>query len=249
MRIHEADWTCRFWRGTVNDVVSLLEAAYDEAFRRFPAHAPSVEVRVFYSDGQETFASVDSLAHGLPQQDLSKVRGINADLTVPGERTTVSVEFNSKEAVEIEVRSPDRVFAHGLADTLGAQADTGRLPPHKPHRRPLHWYELLAMTLWALGVAGCVYWLAVGTFDIPIFIMVVLLISTVTSVPLLETTDRRVLNPFFTLLRDDEPVEASEEPPPGLAMRAQDAIRKRPLLSISLTFVFGVIVNKVSELI
>lgn len=249
MRIHEAGWTCRFWSGTVNDIVRLLGVAYDESFRRFPNHAPSVEVRVFYSDGQETFASVDSLAHGLPQQDLSKVQGINADFAVPGERTTVAVKFNSREAVEIEVRSPDRVFAHGLADTVGAQANTGRLPPHKPHRRPLRWYELLAMTLWALGVAGCVYLLAVGTFDIPIFILMVFLVSAVTSMPLVETTDRRVLNPFFTLLRDDEPVKASEEPPPGLAMRAQEAVRKRPLLSIFLTFMFGVVVNKVSELI
>jgi len=57
----------------------------------------------------------------------------------------------------------------------------------------------------------------------------------------------RMLNPAVSLLPDDALPAPRDSRRIGLSKKVQESVRKRPLLSLCLTFLFGIAVNKASD--
>lgn len=150
---------------------------------------------------------------------------------------------------EASVSSPDRVWAHGLAGVIDEIAQKGQLPQYKRKRRPFKWWEIVALIAAVVGFGGIPLSLVlVDEWEVIPAVLIGLVLGMLPVMALTDAMDRRVENPSFRLLWPGEIPEAeSEQATPGLAVRAQEFIRRRPVLNVFLAILLGFAINELSE--
>lgn len=231
------------------DVITLLQLASDELVKRAGTDSPSVpDIRVSYSDGHAPFTSIEQLANALPDADLAKVESISYSMLANNESGDWAfIKFGDRLGLIIAVHSSDRVWALGLTELLTELGQKGAQPQKSGERRPLKWWEWLCMSLLGAACAAEILLTAIGV--IPSLATASFLLATVTlfMLPLVKVSDRGIDNPTLRLIAEDVPPPSDEKR--SLSVRIQEAIRKRPILSVTLAFASAIAANLVSDLL
>lgn len=251
-RVHKGKYDTPRWGGTMIDVLALMQLASSELAKRSDGEAPPTDgISVFYNDGHARFTNVEQFAEAVSDIDISKVETIHCALSTYNQfkdRVTLSFGFLLK-GLSVEVESTDRIWAHGLPELLSEQARKGELPEHSDQRRPRTWWEWICLAVLVCGNGAWLIPIALGESSVSDDLFLVWVIEAVILLAGAGIWGRRIKNPTLKLLAEGTDPSAEEEPKPLLSVRVQHAIRKRPVLSVTLSFLFAVAASKVSTLI
>jgi hypothetical protein len=256
-RIHQAEDRVPYWRGNLGEVVRLVILLRDAVFDRAVGDDPHLafKVTVYYAGdgGTHYFEAVNELANEVSKLHPGDIDAIMVEATYffEGGHDTAELNFFSSTGVNLKAASHDPVWTKGIVDYLLVEVRKGETPEYRPEMEPFTtemWVTAIGIALFAGGLA-----VAAILVDLPLLGWVLVygfLAAMSWSIWGLTTLldDRRIRYPHLDLVPAGAP-RPLPPPAPGWPEKVQAAVRKRPLVSLFLTFMLGIAVNKVSDLI
>jgi hypothetical protein len=208
-------------------------------------------IRVSYADGgSHQFESIKEFANEISRIEPTEVSSVSSATYRRGGDDDLRLDFTRWGGVSLTADSPDPVWVRGVAEYIGAEIEKGATPRYRPDKEPLRW-EVKAFAVVVLALAVFAIWFGfheeVGVGG-AIFLAFLWLGFAVIGWPLAILEDRNIEYPHLDLVLVDSPPPAPPKEPSWL-VKVERWIRARPLVNLTLAFLLGVGVNKISDMI